>query len=113
MSVTRLPCDNNDAPHLACQLLGPPPPPPEMWGPALIEATANWAGTACDACRETHPAAFKAPFSPLLSNENPCVICYCRVYWSMNYSEKSLFRYLPSQGDAPTIVRRDGSLCTL
>lgn len=44
MSVTRLPCENNDAPHLTWPHLLPRVP--EVWGLALIEATANWAGTA-------------------------------------------------------------------
>ena len=60
MSVTRLPCDNNDdAPHLACP---PPLGPPKMWGPALIEATANWAGTACDAMLRNTPSCFQSAF---------------------------------------------------
>lgn len=46
---------------------------PRVWGPALMEATASWAGTVLAA--EKHPGAFKALFSPLLSNENPRVIC--------------------------------------
>lgn len=46
---------------------------PQAWRQAPNEATAGWAGTALNA--EKHPAAFKVPFSPLLSNENPHVIC--------------------------------------
>lgn len=44
VSVIRLPCDNNDAPHLTWP--HPLPRAPEVWGLAVIEATANWAGTA-------------------------------------------------------------------
>lgn len=44
MSVTCLRCDNNDAPHLTWP--HPLPRAPKVWALALIEATANWAGTA-------------------------------------------------------------------